>query len=175
MTNGGIRSMSRISQRREFFVAGEPKAQPRPKAYTRGNRTGVYTPKTADEWKQLVRDGVHSVPRMERYVGAVFEVYLTFYIRRPLYHFETKKAVKGNLKTSAKYHHDTKPDCDNLAKAVLDAITDTQRIWVDDAQVSSLIVSKQYALNEEGCKIRILEIVENEVGDLAQFVRKVEQ
>ena len=37
----------------------------------------------------------------------------------------------------------TKPDCDNLAKTVLDALNGV--LWLDDAQVVDLSVSKRYA------------------------------
>lgn len=38
-----------------------------------------------------------------------------------------------------------KPDVDNYAKAVLDAITADGRFWHDDTQVQTLIVSKGWA------------------------------
>jgi Holliday junction resolvase RusA-like endonuclease len=37
-----------------------------------------------------------------------------------------------------------KPDLDNVAKAILDGLTDTQACWVDDAQVVELSISKVY-------------------------------
>jgi len=40
--------------------------------------------------------------------------------------------------------HITKPDLDNLAKAVMDSLT-TARAWVDDSQVWSLTLSKSYS------------------------------
>lgn len=39
-------------------------------------------------------------------------------------------------------------DVDNLSKSPLDAITKTQRLWVDDTQVGHLFTSKRWA--EEG-------------------------
>jgi Holliday junction resolvase RusA-like endonuclease len=163
----------RVSQRREFFVYGHPKAQPRPKAYSRGNKAGVYIPNTAEAWKQLVKDAVERVPPMVKKESSVFEVDLHFYLHRPNSHFETKKAIKGRLKENAKMYCDSKPDCDNLAKAVLDAITDTKRIWNDDAQIVFLNVSKGYELDKEGCGVCIREYVNNEVGiGIAQYVKK---
>lgn len=41
----------------------------------------------------------------------------------------------------------SRPDCDNLAKIILDALNGI--VWVDDAQVVELCVQKQYGLNAE--------------------------
>jgi Holliday junction resolvase RusA-like endonuclease len=41
----------------------------------------------------------------------------------------------------------SRPDCDNLAKIILDALNGI--VWVDDAQVVELNVQKQYGLNAE--------------------------
>ena len=39
----------------DFHVSGIPKAQPRVKAFVRGGHAGVYTPDSAESWKQAVR------------------------------------------------------------------------------------------------------------------------
>lgn len=41
----------------------------------------------------------------------------------------------------------SRPDCDNHAKIILDALNGI--VWVDDAQVVELVVQKQYGLNAE--------------------------
>jgi Holliday junction resolvase RusA-like endonuclease len=43
-----------------------------------------------------------------------------------------------------------KPDCDNLAKAVLDCITQLGCFWRDDSQVVHLTISKEYTLPPPG-------------------------
>ena len=58
-------------------------------------------------------------------------VMLHFFLPRP------KSAKKG-----VRYHQ-KRPDLDKLARAVLDALTGP--IWSDDAQVSSLNLTKRYA------------------------------
>ena len=55
----------------------------------------------------------------------------------------------------------TKPDCDNLAKAVLDKLS-LCGAWIDDSWVTILKVKKTYA-NETflvGCEIYITELEE---------------
>ncbi len=48
------------------------------------------------------------------------------------------------------------PDADNLAKSPLDAITKTQRVWVDDKQVGYLFTSKRWAADGEPCGVHLL-------------------
>ena len=48
-----------------------------------------------------------------------------------------RKKLWGEYKT-------TRPDVDNQTKLILDAITDTGRLWRDDSQVSVLEQSKFY-------------------------------
>lgn len=127
----------------EFWVAGTPKAQPRLKACVRGRHAGVYTPDTAEEWKAEVRRAALSkCPTPEPLRGPI-SVKLTFVMPRP-------KSRKGDV------WHTTKPDADNLAKAVLDALGDAG-IWGDDAQVAWLSAKKLYAwaTNDAGCAVII--------------------
>lgn len=42
-----------------------------------------------------------------------------------------------------------KPDVDNYAKGVLDAITDAERFWKDDTQVTDLLVQKRWSSEGE--------------------------
>lgn len=49
-----------------------------------------------------------------------------------------------------------RPDCDNYAKAILDAMT-TVGAWQDDSQVVQLNVSKRYAVRDEiRVRVRVL-------------------
>ncbi len=127
----------------EFWVSGVPKAQPRVKAFARGKHARVYTPDTADGWKAEVRRAaLAKCPTPEPLRGPL-SVKLTFFMPRP-------KSRNHDL------WHTTKPDADNLAKAVLDALGDAG-IWGDDAQVARLVVQKLYATgtNDAGCAVVI--------------------
>jgi Holliday junction resolvase RusA-like endonuclease len=131
-----------------FFASGFPKGQPRTKAFRRGNHTGVFTPGTADAWKANVREAAHPNMPLAQFEGPL-SVVLTFTLPRPKAHF-TKKGLRPN----APEYHTGKPDADNLAKAVLDALGDMQAFWRDDAQVARLIVVKTYG-ERAGCWVRI--------------------
>jgi Holliday junction resolvase RusA-like endonuclease len=134
----------------EFFCAGIPKAQPRVKAYVRGGHAGVYTPDSAEAWKQEVRrQAVANAP--ESLIGGVVRVDLDFYLPRPKTHLDRH----GVPKPKSPVWHCKKPDLDNLIKAVTDAITDTQRVWLDDSQICEITATKTYALNAVGCSVGI--------------------
>jgi crossover junction endodeoxyribonuclease RusA len=147
-----------------FRANGTPKGQPRPRAFVRGNRAAVYDPGTAEGWKSCIAVAAKD---MENHLLAVpLSVTLTFFMPRPKSHFRTS----GQLKPSApQYMHVGKPDADNLAKAVLDALT-AIRVWQDDDQVCELVVRKYWegerngtAMHPPGCVIRISEMREVEL------------
>ena len=121
----------------DFFVPGDPKGQPRARACIRGKHAGVYDPGTANGWKHAVADAWRAV-RQDPLVTAV-TLRLCFYFKRPASHFGSGKNA-AVLKASSPALHTGKPDCDNLAKAVLDALGD----YFNDTLVESLQVSKSY-------------------------------
>ena len=133
-----------------FFCAGIPKAQPRVKAFVRGGHAGIYTPDGAETWKQEVRrQAVANAP--ESIIAGVVRIQLDFFLPRPKAHL-TKY---GTPKAKSPVWHCKKPDLDNLIKAVTDAITDTQRVWLDDSQICQITATKTYALQAVGCAVRI--------------------
>ena len=132
----------------EFFVAGDPKGQPRPRAFARGGKARVYDPGTAEGWKgQVALAAKAHLPPSPIDRAAI--VHLRFHLPRPRGHFG-----KAGLKPTAPEHHVTKPDADNLAKAVLDALVGIGFLR-DDRLVRLLLVSKCYANSTAGCDIRL--------------------
>lgn len=103
---------------------------PRPRFVVRGKFGSAYMPKEYTDWKdravECVR-GVNDIPS-EPFDGPV-TVDLRVLAPRP--------------KTTKLTH--PSPDVDNYAKAVLDAITQSERWWADDKQVVRLDVSKAWA------------------------------
>ena len=134
----------------DFFVAGIPKAQPRVKAFVRGGHAGVYTPDSAEAWKQAVRrEAIANAP--ESLVTGVVRIQLDFFLPRPKVHLDKH----GVPKPKSPVWHCKKPDLDNLIKAVTDAITDTQKVWLDDSQICEILATKTYAMSRSGCSVRI--------------------
>lgn len=138
-----------------FFVVGLPKAQPRAKARAFGKFAQVYNPKTADDWKMIVR---HEARRAWEASGDAspwtgpLRVDLSFYFPRPKSHLRSN----GELKPSAPIWHVAKPDRDNLDKGVLDALTNLG-LWADDKQVCDGRIRKLYSARQPGCSITIFE------------------
>ena len=120
-----------------FFAAGIPKGQPRPRAFSRGGHARVFDPGTAEGWKSCV--AVAAQPHRGRFgMSGPLGVEIVFTFPRPKTHYR-----KAGLRPEAPLWHVAKPDADNAAKAVLDALTQIG-VWDDDALVASLRVEKKY-------------------------------
>jgi len=117
-----------------FSVPGEPVPQPRPRVSTRGGFARAYVPKehpvhayrkaiaeAADEAGLVAQDEPLNVV-----IDAVFE--------RPKSHLN-----KAGVKPTAPRL--PRPDVDNIAKSVLDALQD---VIGDDTLVARLVVEKSY-------------------------------
>lgn len=135
----------------QFFVPGEPKSQPRPKAARIGGFIRIYTPSTAKAWKGAVAKA--AAPFLRSKLSGPLALELCFRFARPKSHLKKD----GSLTSSAPLYHTKKPDADNLAKAVMDALTDAG-LWEDDDQVIRLLVEKHYTSDEhpkEGCVVTL--------------------
>jgi Holliday junction resolvase RusA-like endonuclease len=127
-----------------FFVAGIPKAQPRPRAFARMLPGGkaiarVYEAGTAEGWKSAIAIAAKPFIPATPLEGPI-QVNISFYFPRPKAHFRKN----GELKPESPAWHTGRPDRDNLDKAVLDALT-TLGIWKDDGQVCAGMPLKLYA------------------------------
>ena len=142
-------------------IYGAPKGQPRPRAFVRRStgRAGVYDPGTAEGWKGDIARGCETLEG--RSMLYPISVTLTFFMPLPKMHYRANGTLKAK---SPVYCHTNKPDADNLAKAVLDALTGI-RAWHDDALVSELVVRKYWELphtHPPGCIIRISKMSETQ-------------
>jgi Holliday junction resolvase RusA-like endonuclease len=135
-----------------FFVDGAPKAQPRGRACRRGDHAGIYDPGTADGWKASVCAAAKQGWDGVTFTGPL-RVDVAVYFKRPKSHFYTGKR-SDVLRPDAPNYHTSKPDRDNLDKAILDAITGTG-VWKDDAQVCAGTITKTYVQFIAGANITI--------------------
>ena len=128
----------------QFRVDGIPKGQPRVKARNMGRHAGVYTPATANGWKDCVALAAREVRPAEPLLGPIyFEMTLIF--PRPNGHFVAGDPTR-ELKKNAPNLYDKKPDRDNGEKGVTDRLTQVG-MWKDDCQICDGPVRKRY------CKI----------------------
>jgi crossover junction endodeoxyribonuclease RusA len=132
----------------EFRVHGIPKPQPRPRATIRGRHAGVYDPGTANEWRAAVAAAGSKHQPAGPLEGPLL-VGMRFYLPRP-------KRLMRKCDPDTRLRHTAKPDVDNLAKAVLDALT-AAGWWADDSQVCSLTIEKWYTnkIGGPGCCVYV--------------------
>lgn len=120
-------------------VDGIPKGQPRPQAFARkmGGKVvaRVFTPGTAEAWKGAVAVAMEPHRPSSPVEGAVC-VEVMFFLPRP-------KGRSRKSDPTGPLWCPTRPDLDNLAKAVLDCLT-LQGWWRDDSQVVDLRVTKYW-------------------------------
>lgn len=129
-----------------FHVDGDPKPQLRPRAFIQRTAAGpqarVYTPGTAEEWKSLVVAAAKPHLPSDPIAGPV-TLQLAFYFERPA-RLQRKKHLDGKIPCIG-----PRNDADNLAKAIMDCLTQV-RLWADDGHVWRLLVSKQWAEKHGG-------------------------
>ena len=135
---------------REFKIPGKAQAKQRP----RMGRSGiVYTPKETLVYENYVKMCYSDYANQfgwlpyENQVRAEIEVLVAV----PKSDSKTKKKAKieGMIRPTVK------PDCDNLAKSILDSLNGLA--YQDDKQVVELVVKKYYAENAE-VKIKLSEV-----------------
>lgn len=123
----------------EAFIAGTPKPQGSKNGYIRGNRVVlVESNKALPIWRNHAINVLRENAPVEPMAGAL-HVSLFFYFIRP--------------KTSKRKHPDVKPDIDKLARALLDALTQSGVIQ-DDSRVIALNAYKDYS-DQEGAYVMV--------------------
>jgi Holliday junction resolvase RusA-like endonuclease len=135
-----------------FEIDGEPKIQPRPRAFARmvnGRAVArVYDAGTAEEWKGRVVAATRERRPAEPFDGPI-GVLIEFRMPRPK-RLQRKKDPGHLLPCTSR------PDIDNLAKAILDALQQ-DGWWLDDAQITELVLHKCYTTKggRPGARIKI--------------------
>lgn len=122
-----------------LFIPGNPVPQGRPRACIRGKHASVYEDAKSKDWKKTI--AVHAQYQLDR---------LSFDVKGPRVLIDTaiKLEVEFRLlrpkSVSVKKRPEpiTRPDLDNLVKAVKDALTGV--LWRDDSQVIELEAKKVY-------------------------------
>lgn len=116
-------------------VSGDPKGQPRPRAFSRNGKARVFDSGTAEGWKAQIalaaRDHLPAAP-----ITCPVRVDVEFYFRRPL-RLMKKKSPPEFLP------HTAKPDVDNLFKSFADCLTQIG-FFQDDAIIVETTIRKRY-------------------------------
>lgn len=101
---------------------------PRPRIAVRGRFPVAYYPKPYQTWKEAAAKAIRAAFKGAHLYDVPVHVTLTCNVKRPK---STKLTVP-------------KPDVDNYAKSILDAMTAAE-VWADDTIVSTLTVRKRWA------------------------------
>lgn len=120
-----------------FSVAGDPVPQPRVRVSTRGGFARAYVPKKhpINDYRDAISQAAIAAMGDEDPTSECVSVVIDAVFARPKSHM-TKRGVKA---TAPKL---PRPDCDNIAKGVLDALA--LIVWLDDTLVQRLVVEKSY-------------------------------
>lgn len=121
-----------------IVIPGEPVAQGRPKFANRGKFVTVYDPPKSKKYKSIVASAAMQV-KPEKLMEGPLHVEVHVY-KGSLKSFSKKKAELAENKF---LRPTTKPDADNYAKGIIDALKGI--IWHDDGQVVDLITRKYYS------------------------------
>ena len=119
----------------QFIVPGAPRGKQRPKV----TRNGAYTPEETKRYEQKVLACfLNEYPRMKPIRSGV-NVHITAFFEIPKsYGKARRERILNGLERPTK-----KPDADNIAKIILDALNG--KVILDDKQVVVLTVKKHYS------------------------------
>jgi Holliday junction resolvase RusA-like endonuclease len=121
-----------------FTVPGQPVAKGRPRMTVRGGHARAYTPAKTVAYEGLIalaaQDAMAGRDLIE---GPVHLVITASFLIPPSW--SAKKRAAAN---SGMLWHTSKPDGDNIAKAVGDGLNGV--VFADDSQVAICKISKQY-------------------------------
>jgi len=128
-------------------IPGDPLPQGSKKVPRRGSLSVIDSNPHLKEWRMAVTGWVLAAladqPEWQYPVEGPLRVEIAFLLRRPQYHYGTGKN-EHIVKPSSPIYPTSPPDLDKLVRAILDGATDAN-LWLDDAQVVDLQVTKRYA------------------------------
>ena len=140
----------------EFFVPGTPVGKGRPRAARRGAGVVMFTPEKTADYEALAAATAAAAmasgaPAAHQLLDGPLEAVLEMRFPVPA---SWSKARRARALAGAEWHT-SKPDADNVAKAVLDACNGV--VFRDDSQVVILIATKAFS-EEPGVRVVIREV-----------------
>lgn len=130
----------------------EPIPKLRARTYRIHGKAHTYTPYKTKEFENRVADYYALQTKGFKFEKGI-PLAVSLYFGMPVPKSFTKKKCKQII--TGELWHTVKPDCDNLTKAVLDALNEVA--WHDDAQIVSLKVQKGYSIDGAFISLQISE------------------
>lgn len=120
-----------------FTIPGEPTGKGRPRVVRRGGATHAFTPEKTATYENLVRlRFIEAGGKMFKDAQLRVAVTAHYMIPKSVSNTRCEAMLRGVIRPTKK------PDCDNIAKVVCDALNGVA--YRDDAQIVHLAVSKWY-------------------------------
>ena len=139
-----------MSRKIEFFVPGAPVGKGRPRAARRGAGVVMFTPGKTADYEALAAAMASNAMHAHQLLDGPLEAVLEMRFPVPA---SWSKAKRARALAGVEWHT-SKPDADNVAKAILDACNGV--VFRDDAQVVVLIATKSFS-EEPGVRVVIRE------------------
>lgn len=124
----------------KITVLGEPTGKGRPKFSTFNGHAVAYTPQKTVNYENLVKLSYQQQCNEKPYPK---EISLRAEIRAYFAVPKSASKTKRDMMLKGQINPTKKPDTDNIAKAILDALNGIA--YYDDAQIVALSISKQYS------------------------------
>lgn len=136
---------------REFTVTGNPRGKDRPRFSTFHGIARTYSTRATVEYEKDVKSAyLHSFSNKEPLTGAI-SAEIDAYFLIP------KSTPKKNIPVMLQENKVTKkPDCDNIAKIILDALNGIA--YDDDKQIVELTVCKYYTQFLPRVEVKLREV-----------------
>ena len=133
----------------KFTIPGEPKGKGRPKFSRQGKFVKTYTPETTVNYENWVKICFQEAKQemIEGQLNAEIKCY--FSIPKSYSKKKKESALNGELRPTKK------PDCDNIAKIILDALNGLA--YTDDKNIVDCKIEKWFA-EEPRVEVEIFEI-----------------
>lgn len=128
----------------EFEIQGEPKGKERPR-FTKSGHT--YTPKTTRSYERLISSTAQSEAIKLGYIKPApdsalrIEISALMPIRDSWTRKKKIKALLGEISPTSK------PDLDNIAKTICDALNGI--LYDDDKQITEMVLKKTFVIPEQ--------------------------
>ena len=137
---------------RSFFVPGKPEGKGRPRATARGGFARMYTPANTRAYENKIAlcysaDNIGVKP-IE--AGRVIRLTVLAVFDQPASWSKKRKADT--------HYHTSKPDADNILKAVCDGLNGIA--WADDSQVAIVAMTKEYWHNDSGFDVGLHVVID---------------
>jgi Holliday junction resolvase RusA-like endonuclease len=123
-----------------FVVPGEPVGKGRPRAFRVGNGVRMHTPDKTARYENLVALSAQESMAGRMPLDGPVAVDMLLITTPPASWSKRKRAqaLDGMILPT------TKPDCDNVLKAIADACNGI--VWGDDKQITDVVIRKRYGV-----------------------------